>query len=235
MNLDLVNNLAKNIKNHKLIQNFIKELQNYLEKDKSQNNEIDAEKEERTLLHFNDNEIKITVKFRDKMYLERSHILNDYAKQTLDKGEMYYIYSKNSKRKDYYNLCICEEGKSHTIMEESKDNLPNGAIVGSVLRKKGTTYLLDEKASDDISKQIENIKFQILEEQNAFLESKRIEGHIYEISENDGDSAWLFDITNGSTEGFQEIDFPIDLLKVIREGDLLIYQNGEYQKYLLIK
>ena len=58
-----------------------------------------------------------------------------------------------------------------------------------------------------------------------------MEGHIYEMSENNGDRAWLFDITSGSNEGVEEIDFDIDLLKTSKEGDLFIYKNGKYQKY----
>lgn len=54
-----------------------------------------------------------------------------------------------------------------------------------------------------------------------------MEGHIYEMSENNGDRAWLFDITSGSNEGVEEIDFDIDLLKTSKEGDLFIYKNGK--------
>ena len=38
MNLDLVNDLFSNLKENKLVQNFMKELSNYLEKNLSNNN-----------------------------------------------------------------------------------------------------------------------------------------------------------------------------------------------------
>lgn len=232
MNLNLANNIVNDVKNNKFVQNFIRELQSYLETSISKDNYMNSEKEEIPLVNPTHNGNKIIAKYRDQMLTERANILNNYAKQTLSKGEMYYIYSKNSKMTDGYNLCVCEEGKSHTILEISKDNLPNESKIGSILRKSGDSYTLDEEATKDIAKEIDNMKSELLEEQTEFLESKRMEGHIYEMSENSGDRAWLFDITSGSNEGVEEIDFPIDLLKDSKEGDLFLYKNGEYQKHL---
>ena len=84
-----------------------------------------------------------------------------------------------------YNLCICEEGKSHTVVKTDRSNLPNGAKIGSVLRKSEEGYTLDEEATKEIAKEIDNMKSKLLKEQMEFLESKRIEGHIYEMSEKD--------------------------------------------------
>lgn len=228
MNLDLINNIVNDVKNNKLVQNFIKELQNYLEN----NSYMNIEKEYIPLVNPTHKGNKIIVKYRDKMLTQRGDILNNYAKQTLDKGQMYYIYSKNSKMTDGYNLCICEEGKSHTIIETSKDKLPNGSRIGSVLRKSGDSYILDEESTKEITEEIYNMKDELLKEQTKFLQSKRIEGHIYEMSENAGDRAWLFDITNGSKEGVEEIEFPKEFLKDSKEGDLFIYKDGQYEKFI---
>lgn len=235
MNLDLVNNIVNDVKNNKFVQNFIKELQDYLENNTLKNNYINNEKEDIPLVNPTHNGNKIIAKYRDKMYIERSHILNNYAKQTLEKGQMYYIYNKNSKMLDGYNICICEEGKSHDIIEADKNELPNGAKIGSVLRKIGNKFDLDEEATKEISQEIYIMKNQLLQEQTEFLESKRIEGHIYEMSENSGDRAWLYDITNKNQqciEGVEEIDFPTELLNDGKEGDLYIFKDGKYQKYL---
>ena len=181
------------------------------------------------------NDNRIITKYRDKMLLERLKILNDYAKQTLDKGQMYYIYDKNSKMQDVYNLCICEEGNSHIIIEESKEDLPVGAEQGSVLRKRGDIYILDDEATIEIAQELYNLNDEILKEQAEFLESKRIEGHIYEMSENGEDRAWLFDVTDESSnwiEEVEEIDFPKELLQDAKEGDLFIYEDGEYKQYI---
>jgi len=226
LDLEINNNIINDILKNKSTQNFIKQLQNYIENNISSN----IEKEDISLLNSTHNGNKIISKYRDKMLLERGHILNNYARETLNKGEMYYIYSKNSKMIDGYNLCICKEGQSHTIIEESKESLPNGAKIGSVLRKVNNAYVLDENATKEIEKEIYNMKTRLLEEQNNFLESKRIEGHIYEMSENDGDRAWLFDITSGGNEAVEEINFPIELLQNSNEGDLFAYKDGEYKR-----
>lgn len=231
MNLDLVNNLVNDVKNNKFVQNFIKELRNYLENSISENSYVNSKREDIPLVNTTHNVNKIITKYRDQMLIERANILEKYAKQTLNKGEMYYIYSKNSKMTNGYNLCICEEGKSHTVVKTDRSNLPNGAKIGSVLRKSEEGYTLDEEATKEIAKEIDNMKSKLLKEQMEFLESKRIEGHIYEMSENNGDIACLFDITNGNNEEIEEIDFPMELLKDSKEGDLFTYKNGEYQKY----
>lgn len=171
---------------------------------------------------------KIITKYRDEMLIKRANILNNYAKNTKDKGEMYYIYSKNSKSENSYNICICEEDKSNIVIEKSKEELPDGAKIGSVLRKNGDKFVIDEKANIIISEKIERMKSQLLEEQNEYLSSKRIEGHIYEMYENGGDRAWLFDLTVQSNEGIEEIDFPLELLNESKEGDLFVYKNGKY-------
>lgn len=232
MNLDLINNIVNDVKNNKFVQNFIKELQNYLENNISNNSHMNIEKEDIPLVNPTHKGNKIIAKYRDKMLTQRGNILNNYAKQTLNKGQMYYIYNNNSKMTDSYNLCICEEGKSHTIIEASKDNLPNGSRIGSVLRKSGDSYILDEEATKEISEEIYNMKDELLKEQTKFLQSKRIEGHIYEMSQNVGDRAWLFDITNRNNEGVEEIEFPKEFLKDSKEGDLFIYKDGQYEKFI---
>lgn len=217
MKLDLNNHISNNTK---LVQDFIKELQDYLQR------KVDI-----PLINPIHNGNKIITEFRDKMYIQRSKILNDYAKQTVDKGTMYYIYDKNSKLEDGYNLCICEEEKSHIIIEANSNILPNGATIGSVLRKFEGNYILDNEATKDVSEKIEKMKDELLEKQTEFFNSKRIEDHIYEVSEKGNDRVWIFDITNNSDEALEEIDFPKELLQNAKVGDLFIYKNGEYKQY----
>lgn len=231
MDLEQFDNIVHMTKNDVFVQKFIKELQNKLKDNISLNNRVNVEKEGIQLVNPTHKENRIIAKYRDKMYTERAHILNKYAKLTIDKGKMYYIYDKNSKMLDGYNLCICEEEKSHTIIEVSKEELPKKIKIGSILRKHGENYMLDKETTEKISQEIYNMKDELLKEQTEFLESKRIEGHIYEMSENSGDRAWLFDITSGSNEGVEEIDFPQELLQNAKERDLFIYKNEEYQKY----
>lgn len=235
MNLDLVNNLINDVKNNKVVHDFIKELQNYLENNILQSTNTNNEKEKTLLDNITNNKNIITVKYRDEMYIKRAHILNDYAKKTLNKGTMYYVYGKNTKMLDVYNLCICQKGMSNIVLEKSIDDLPNGVQIGSVLRIVNNKFALDEEATKDIYQKVHKMQDEIFNEQTNFLESKRIEGHIYEMHENGGDRAWLYDITNGNVDGIEEVEeinFPEELLKNAKEGDLFIFENGKYQKYI---
>ena len=116
MNLDIFNDLANGIKNNNEIQNFIKELNKYLE-----NNIIKNDAKEEIPLVNPTYDSKIITKYRDEMLTKRADILNNYAKNTKNKGEMYYIYSKNSESENSYNICICEEDKSHVVIEKNKE------------------------------------------------------------------------------------------------------------------
>lgn len=226
MNLDIFNDLVNDVKKSNEIQNLIKEVKKYLE-----NNIIKNDvKEEIPLVNPTYDSERIITKYRDEMLTKRLEILNNYAQNTQNKGEMYYIYSKNSESENSYNICICEEDKSHIVIEKSQEELPSGAIVGSVLRKNNDRFIIDEKATKTISEKLDNMKSQLLEEQREFLASQRIEGHMYEMAEKSEDRALLFDITAGNDEGFEEIDFPLELLNESKEGELFVFEDGEYIK-----
>lgn len=226
MNLDIFNDLVNDVKNSSEIQNLIKEVKKYLENNIIKN---DA-KEEIPMVNPTYDGERIITKYRDEMLTKRLEILNNYAQNTQNKGEMYYIYSKNSESENSYNICICVEDRSHIVIEKSQEELPSGAIVGSVLRKNNDRFIIDEKATKTISEKLDNMKSQLLEEQREFLASQRIEGHMYEMAEKSEDRALLFDITAGKDEGFEEIDFPLELLNESKEGELFVFEDGEYIK-----
>lgn len=232
MELNLFNGLIKNRKNNDESEQLINELENFFEKDKIEENtnKLDRSK---SLSEIKLEDENILTSFRDKMYIERNKILNNYATKTLDKGKMIYIYERNSKLDNGYNMCVCEEGQSHNIIEETSNKLPNGAGIGSVLRYINGKYILDMEATNEISKQISEMKQNLLKEQDEFLKSQRIEGHIYEVSEKSNDRVWLFDTNSNDdfAEAIEEIDFPKELLEAITEGDLVIFKNGSYEKY----
>ena len=203
------------------MQNFIKELSNYLENN-VQFNDLTSE----NLALYNQ---KIIGKYKDKMLLERNNILQKYAENTQEKGEMYYIYSSN---KDKYNISICSENQSHEIIEKTKQELPEGSNLGSVLRKQGKNFTLDVETTQEVEKEINKMIKEKIEEQNNYLESKRIEGHIYEVGEKSQGRIWLYDlnnVNNGEMEAIEEIEFPKNLYQIAKEGDTFIYKNGEYQ------
>ncbi|MBQ2835952.1 MAG: hypothetical protein IJE68_03875 [Clostridia bacterium] len=220
MNLDLFNNLINNTKEDNVIQSFIKELGEFLENTK---------KAPVSIVQKIQDERKLTTEYRDKFNIERNKILNSYAKKTSDKGTMYYVYSKNSKKDDIYNLCICEEGKSHEINTVKENQLPKGAGVASVLREENGKYVLDKEATEEVLEQLTQIADQLLEEQTQQLNAYRIEGHSYEVVENLGDRVFLIDISANNCDCFEEIDFPEDLMEQATEGTIFKYIKGKYQ------
>jgi len=85
-----------------------------------------------------------------------------------------------------------------------------------------------------VGKEMNTMIKEKIEEQMEYLESKRVEGHIYEVGEKDSGRIWLYDLNNtvgGGIEGIEEVKFPEKLYKNAQEGDKFIFQNGEYQKY----
>lgn len=237
MNLDLENDLFNNLKEKQFMQNFIKELSNYLEKNLTHNTEISGVDNTWNNLLADNLEIgnrKIISKYKDEMLLERTNILQNYALKTKDKGEMYYIYDIDTNGKNTYNLCICEPSKSHKVITKKIEDLPEDARLGSVLRKKEEEFVLEKEDTMVIENQINSMIKEKIKKQDQYLDSKRIEGHIYEADEKYLGRIWLYDLNNkvdGGIEGIEEIEFPQNLYETAKKGDKFIYQNGEYKKY----
>lgn len=218
------------------MQNFINELSKHLENNITNNSRISNNDCSFNDLHSDDLMLhgeKIIVRYRDKMLTERREILQRYSEQTKEKGAMYYIYDVNSVDSNSFNLCICEKGKSHEVITKSKDELPEGATLGSVLRKKDIGFVIDYEGTKSVGKEINAMIKEKIEEQHEYLDSKRVERHIYEVGEKYLGRIWLYDLDSAKgneIEGIEEIEFPKDLYKEAKEGDLFIYQNGKYEK-----
>ena len=223
MELNIFNiNLNIDNKNREEVSKFIKELSDYLESDNGRQVSIldRVQKSE-----------KITVLYRDKMNIERNKILNNYVKENQDKGDLYYIYNKVQDT-DNYLLSICEENKSNIVIELNEDELPKGISVDTVLRKENGKYIVDTRATFIIRKQIQEMVNKLLKEQEKYLQSNRLEGHIYEVGEVESDRVWLYDITKDAVNGmeaFEEIEVPLELINKVTEGTKVIYQNGRYE------
>lgn len=222
MNLDFVNNLFNNLKENKLAIDFMNELSDYLENNGWNNLLADD-------LTINDT--KIISKYKDNMLKERSNILQDYAENTKEAGEMYYIYNVSENEKNSYN--ISKTDKSHKILTLSIDELPKGTQLGSVLRKQGDKFILDANATRIVGKRINEMIEEQIKKQNQFLKDKRIDGHMYEVEEKDNGRIWLYDLNNiegGGIDEFEEIEFPKNLYQMSKKGDKFLYKDGEYQK-----
>lgn len=227
MNLDLINNLFNNLKENKLIQNFTKELSNYLEKNSSNNsfinNWVDLSLDDLTLFN-----TKITTKYRDEILIERNNILKNYANCINENEDMFYIYNVSSNKNNCYNLYNC---KSNEIITESLDNLPTGSELGSVLIKSSDGLYLDLEATQVVSSQINSMIIEKIEEQKQYLSDHRIDGHVYEVGEKSSGRIWLYDLNSidGTSDGIEEVDFPQDLYESAKEGDSFVFMDGSYQ------
>ena len=138
MNLDIINNLFNNLKENNSVQNFIKELSNYLENSITNNNKTFNADSNFCDIHLGDLTLfgeKVIVRYRDKMLSQRAEILQKYSENTKEKGEMYYIYDVNSKDSNSFNLCICEPGKSHVVITKQKEELPEGVTLRKCIKK----------------------------------------------------------------------------------------------------
>ena len=192
MNLDLVNNVFNNLKDNKFVQNFINELSNYLENNNSNNIEYKWNNliSEDLILYDN----KIISKFKNEMLILRNNILQKYADDTKELGDMYYIYNTSENEKNAYNICIYNQNTNNKIITKEIEKLPEGATLGSVLRKLNEKFILDTEAAKKVAQEINIMIKEKIEEQNKYLDSKRIDGHIYEVGEKYSERIWLYDL-----------------------------------------
>jgi len=220
MNLDVLNNLINNAKENKFVQNFIKELGEYLSNTCCN---------EESLLDEVLEENNVTVEYRDKMYSARSNILQEYARKTGSEGDMYYIYDKSDNN---YLISICDEKRSHEIVEVAESDLPEGAGLDSVLRLQNEKYVFDNEATDLVRAEMGNAFDELLEEQANKMEERRVEGHVYEFVEGDKNSVWLIDCNTNNSLGFQEFEFSKEVFENAKEGELFQFVDGGYEKYI---
>lgn len=236
MNLDLINNLFNNLKENEFVQNFMKELSEHLENNIGNNSNTASSVGEWNNLLSNDLTIdnqKVISKYRDEMLTERNNILQKYAENIKETGEMYYIYNISENQKNSYNLSNCTTEKSNEVITKQIEELPEGVRLGSVLREQNGSFILDVEATKIVGEEINQMIQEKLKQQDEYLDSKRIEGHVYEVGEKYSGRIWLYDLNNNPNsgmEGIEEIEFPKDLYQTAKEGDLFIYKNGEYQK-----
>ena len=189
-----------------------------------ENNEIN----EQSLIQKTLNGRTLTTRYRDKINIERQNIINDYSKKH---GEIYYIYNKRAD--NHYGIVSHKNGEADLDIWVKESKLPKGAGVDSVLREENGKFVLDKSATAEIQQEFTGMINKLLKEQEDRLKELRVEGHVYEFVENSGNAVLLNDVTRDTGECFEEIDFPSELLKGVKQGDKLQYINGEYQKYTI--
>lgn len=231
--LNVFNRLINSAKENNVVQNFIKELSETMEKNCSKNSIQNTPRKEKTLIQELIEQNKVTTSYRDKMHVERNNILYDYAQATADKGTMYYIYNKDDEKTDTYHLCMCDKDNSRKVIEVTTDDLPEGAGVDSVLRMKNGEYVLDDVATNEVYEKMEKMVQQLLEEQEQKMREQRVEGHFYEVVEVSSKIVTLMDVTIDKNNGecFEEIINSKQSFQNAKEGDVFQYIDDKYIKW----
>ena len=222
MNLDLFNNLINSTKENDVIQNFIKELGEFMENNLNNNKENQVPLVQKIL-----DGRSLTTRYRDKINLERHEIINNYSKEHSEQGEFYYVYNKRSD--NTYGLVSHKDGASGVNIGAKESQLPKGAGVDCVLRVENGKFVLDEDATEIIQEELTEMVNRLLEEQGNTLKAQRVEGHIYEFVERAGNIVELTDVTSNTGDCFEEIDFPSELADKATQGTMFQYVNGEYR------
>ena len=225
MKLDLVNDLFNNLKENKTVQNFIKELSNYLGNNVKNNSNI--ENEEIPIIENILSKNNLTTGNKNAIRWSLNDVILKYAQKKLCSDAIYFV--KNNEN-DMYTILKAKDGK----IEETKINkndMPNQVKINDVLKLKDNIFVVDSIYTKELQEDIKNMAKEILSKQNKNLERNRREGHLYVVTEEIGDNRFLWDLTDAPKTEFEEVDIPKDLLSKATEGMVLKYINGKYEYY----
>ena len=218
MKLDLVNDLFNNLKENKFVQNFIKELSNYLEKNSSYANEENPIIED--ILSKNN----FTTGNQNAIRLNLNDVILTYSQKN---PEIYFV---KDKKDDTYIILKANDGKIDKMKINKKD-MPNEVKINDVLKIKDDIFEVDNISTKELQENIKDMAKEILDKQNINLDKHRKEGHLYVVTEELGNNRFLWDLTDAPKTEFEEVDIPKDLLSKATEGIVLKYNNGKYEYY----
>jgi len=215
------------------VQNFIKELSNYLE------NNIGKGREEMPIIEDILSKNKLTTANENSIRWKFDDVILKYAEQNFSNDSMYFVkdsqktyWSNNQKHynNNVYTVLKVENNQIEEIQISKKD-MPKDIGVNDVFRMKDDEYIIDNFATEELEEEIINMTKEIIDKQNAKLDRYRKEGHLYMVSEELGDNRFLWDLTEAPKIEFEEVDIPKDLLDRATEGSVLKYTNGTYEYY----
>ena len=225
MGLDLLNDLFNNLKENKLVQNFIKELSDYLG-DNIKNN-FDCEKKEVPIIEDILSKNNFTTGNANSIRWKLDDIISNCQQKNLSDDAIYFVKENNN---DVYAILKAENGNIEEI-EINKKNMPSNVKINDILIMQKDHYVIDEISTKKVQEEIKNMAKEILDKQNINLDKHRKEGHLYVVTEELGNNRFLWDLTDAPKTEFEETDIPKDLLNMATEGMVLKYTNGQYEYY----
>ncbi len=225
MNLDLINGLFNNLKENNFVQDFIKELSNYLEKNVKNN--FNSQNEEIPIIEDILSKNSYTTGNQNSIRWNLNGVVSNYAQKDLNNDAIYFVKENEGSS---YNVLKAENGEIQEISINKKD-MPNEVKINDVLKVKNNNYVIDNISTKQLQEDIRNMAKEILDKQNINLDQHRKEGHLYMVTEELGDNRFLWDLTDAPKTEFEEVDIPKDLLSKATEGMVLKYTNGKYEYY----
>lgn len=226
MSLDFLNNLKESLEKNELISNIVDGVGDFIEEvadrlNNSNTNELD-------IVSKITSERKTSLASENSIMKARDEILKDYAKNTTEKGDLYFIFNK-IKGTDDYRIIQMGVNTDKTIKVNS-DELPKESQLNQVIRLKDGKFEIDKEGTKNVLNEIYEKAEEILDRQDKALEEYRKEGHIYLVTEDANSRIFLWDSTSKPDIELEEVEFPEKLLNEAKEGSKFIYKNGEYEK-----
>ena len=154
---------------------------------------------------------------------EKVNVMNVAWGQICDMDKIILFIGEG--KKTWLNI---QESKAFTVALADKAHVDVADFFGIASGNKiNDKFELDEETTNIVKIKQEEKFNEILEEQNKIMESRRIDGHIYEYVEGSKNSVWLIDNNLNNGDVFEEIQQ--EVFKDAQEGDLFEYINGEYK------
>lgn len=235
MTLDLFKNLANEIKESNLVQNFIKEISNYIEKNSELKLEENKYSDYWDYQNFIEDNVAATigisrwatvVTYSDDLRESVDESIFELSKR---EGTLYrkQFMANGSENGMVYNIEKFENGKIERL-RIPYDQIPSIYKDEDIIfqyKKDGSIQIrmdLKDEVVKMTSEKCENLKIK----ENEKAEDFKREGHIYEAFEDDG-YIFLNDLTEERDFSIEDIDFVVDCY----QGDGT-YQviDGEYRK-----
>ena len=226
MGKEFLNNLKKNLSKNETLSNIADGIQDFITEvaerlNDNNNNELD-------IVSIITSEKKASLTSENSIMKARDEILKEYAKNTTEEGDLYFIFNK-VKGTDDYRVIQMGENIDKTITVNSKD-LPQNSNLNQVMRLKDGKFELDTVGTEKVQDKIYEKAEEILDRQDKKLQDYRKDGHIYVVTEDKNNRIFLWDTTAKPDFEIEEVNFPENLLNEAKEGNKFIYKNGEYEK-----
>lgn len=237
MELEIFNNLINNVKKSDFVQNFMKELNEFLENNNNSNmiNKTNKYSKYWKCQNFMEDNVAASIgiskwsadiKYRDEL---RDAIDESILKLSESEGILYRKQFMANGPTDNltYSIDKYENGEiEHLIL--SSDKVPQGFENEDIIfqyKADGSTKVRKDLKEKVVKLASESIEYLKIEENKRTADYKK-EGHIYKAIEDDG-YIFLKDLTQPRDYVLEDIDFVVDCYQ--GEGKYQVV-NGKYKK-----